>query len=92
MPKHARFGFDAAHAPAHDADAVDHGGVRVGAHEGVRVEHAVFFEDEFGEVLEIDLVDDADGGRDDAKGLEGLHAPLEEFVAFAVAFEFETEV
>jgi hypothetical protein len=37
-------------------------------------------------------VDDADARRDDLEGVEGLHAPLEELVALAVALEFEIEV
>ena len=37
LAEHAGFGLDAANAPADDAEAVDHGGVRVGAHERVRV-------------------------------------------------------
>ena len=92
LAEHAGFGFDAAHAPAHDADAVDHRGVGVGADEGVRVEHAVLLEDQLGEVLEVDLVHDADRRRDDAEGLERLHAPLEEFVALGVATEFLAQV
>ena len=32
LAQHHRFGLDAADPPAHDADAVDHGGVRIGAH------------------------------------------------------------
>jgi hypothetical protein len=92
LAEHAGFGFDAADAPADDAEAVDHGGVGVGADEGVRVENAVFFKDAFGEVFEVDLVDDADAGGDDLEGVEGLFAPFEEFVALAVAVEFEVEV
>ena len=92
LAEHARFGFDAAHAPADDADAVDHRRVGVGADERVRVEDAVLLEDQLGEELEVDLVDDADGRRDDAEGLEGLHAPLEELVAFGVAAEFLAQV
>jgi hypothetical protein len=37
-------------------------------------------------------VDDADAGRHDLEGLERLLAPLEEFVALAVAGELEFEV
>jgi len=92
LAEHAGFGFDAAHAPTDDADAVDHGRVGVGADEGVGVEDAVLLEDELGEVLEVDLVDDADCRRDDAEGLEGLHAPLEELVALGVAAELLPEV
>ena len=41
LAEHAGFGLDAAHAPADDAEAVDHGGVGVGADEGVGVVDAV---------------------------------------------------
>ena len=36
-PSMRGFGLDAAHAPAQHAEAVDHGGVRVGADERVGV-------------------------------------------------------
>ncbi len=35
LAEHGGFGFDAADAPAENAEAVDHGGVRIGADEGV---------------------------------------------------------
>ena len=35
LTEHDGFGLDAAHAPPHDAQAVDHGGVRVGADERI---------------------------------------------------------
>jgi len=38
---HHRLGLDAADAPAQDAQAVDHGGVRIGADERVGEGHAV---------------------------------------------------
>ena len=53
---------------------------------------AVIPEDALGEVLEVDLVDDADAGGDDVEGPEGLLAPLEEFVALAVADELDLHV
>ena len=37
LAQHDGLGLDAAHAPAHDADPVDHGGVGVEPHDGVRV-------------------------------------------------------
>ena len=64
----------------------------VGADEGVRIENAVFLEHALGEVFEVHLVDDADAGRHDLEGVEGLLAPLEELVALAVAVELEVEV
>jgi hypothetical protein len=80
-------GLYAADAPAEDAEAVDHGGVAVGADEGVGHRDAVLDDDALGEVLEVDLVDDAGGGRHHGEVVEGLLAPLQELVALAVALE-----
>ena len=92
LAEHAGFRFDAADAPADDAEAVDHRRVRVGADECVGVEDAIFFEHAFGEVLEVHLVNDADAGWHDFEGIECLLAPFQELVAFAVAVEFKVEV
>ena len=67
LAEHAGLGLDAADAPADDAEAVDHGGVGVGADEAVGVgeEGAVGLflgKDATGEVFEVHLVDDADAG------------------------------
>ncbi|CAB4872705.1 unannotated protein [freshwater metagenome] len=91
LAEHRRLGLDAAHAPAQEAQAVDHRRVRIGADErvgiGLRRALAVLDEDDAREVLEVDLVDDAGVRRNDLEGLEGLLAPLEELVALAVALE-----
>jgi hypothetical protein len=76
LAEHSGFRFDAAHAPTDDAEAVDHGGVGVGADEGVGVEDLVFIEDAFGKILKVNLVDDADAGGDDVEGVEGLLSPF----------------
>lgn len=64
----------------------------VGADEGVGEDGGasvllVAGEDALGEVLEVDLVDDAGGRGDDAEVGERLLAPLEEAVALVVALE-----
>src|SRR5262249_14268093 len=46
----------------------------------------------FGEVFQINLVDNANARRDQAKGLERLLAPLEELIALAVALELHLQV
>ena len=92
LPEHAGLGFDAADAPADDAETVDHRGVRIRADERVGEGDPVALQDAAGEVLEVHLVADADARGDDAEGVEGLHAPLEELVALAVALEFEFHV
>ncbi len=92
LTEHAGLGFDAAHAPAHHAETVDHGGVGVGSHQGVGVVDVLLLEDPLGEILEIDLVNDADSRGDHREGLEGLLAPLEELVALAVADELDFHV
>ena len=95
LAQHRGLGLDAADAPADDADAVDHGGVRVGTDQSVGIVQAriVRIISQAGsEVLEIDLVDDADAGRDHLEGLEGSHAPFEKAVALLIALELALEV
>ena len=92
MPEHRGLGLDAADAPADHADAVDHRGVRIGADQGVREHHVARPADPAEQVLEIDLMDDADAGRHDLQALEGLHAPFQEGIAFAIALELERDV
>ena len=89
-------GLDAADAEAEDAQAVDHGGVRVGADAGVGVglQLAVDLtgEDGAGQVLDVDLVDDAGARRDDLEVLERGLAPAQELVALAVALVLDLDV
>lgn len=92
LSEHACFGFDATHAPTNDAEAIDHGGVGIGADEGIGVENVVLIENSFCEILEIDLVDDTDSRRDHSESIEGLLSPLQEFVAFLVTDELDGEV
>ncbi|MOA06091.1 hypothetical protein D3C78_1257130 [compost metagenome] len=44
------------------------------------------------QVLEVDLVDDAEARRHDAESVEGLHAPFHELVALLVALELQLHV
>ena len=79
LAEHGGFGLDAADAPAQHAEAVDHGGVGVGADErvGIRDCLAVDFrgEDDAGEVFEIDLVADAHARRHGGEVAEGRSGP-----------------
>ncbi len=79
LAEHAGLGLDAAHTPADDPEAVDHGGVGIGADESIRVVEirAGSLEHALGEVLEVDLVNDPDPGRDNLEGAECLLPPLE---------------
>ena len=58
LAEHGGLGLDPAHAPAEHAQAVDHGGMAVGADQrvGQRDDFAVDLtpEDGFGEVFEVD--------------------------------------
>ena len=93
LAEHDGFGLDAADAPAHHAEAVDHRRVAVRAHQRVgegdrlsvpiaRTQH-----DDLRQVLQVHLVDDAGGRRHDAEVVERLLPPLEKLVALAVALE-----
>ena len=46
----------------------------------------------FGQVFQIDLMDDADAGRHDLEGVEGLHAPFEKLITLAIALKLDLEV
>src|SRR6185295_12954105 len=87
--QHAGLGLDAAHAPAHDADAVDHRRVRVGAEHGVREPDAVLLPYAAREIFHVDLVNDAVAGRHHAHGLERTLGPFHERVALRVALELD---
>ena len=92
LAEHAGFGFNAAHAPGQNTDAVDHGGVRVGADGGVGIVDPFFFPDAARQVFQIDLVADAVARRYHADAVKGLFGPLEEGVTLAVALEFDFHV
>ena len=89
LAEHAGLGFNAADTPGDDADAVDHGGMRVGTEYGIGKPYAVFFPHAARQVFHVDLMDDAVAGRDDADGLERALRPFDEAVALGVAFEFD---
>lgn len=56
--------------PAKDAQAVDHGGVRVGSHHAVRVDETVADLHHSGQILQVHLVDCADVRRNHIHVLE----------------------
>ena len=73
LAEHRRLGLDAADAPAEHAEAVDHGGVRIGADAGVGIGDVIFRRPRragphrLRQVFEVDLVADAGAGRHDAE-------------------------
>ena len=89
LAQHGGLGLDAAHTPAQDAQAVDHGGVGVGAHAGIGVglgdAVGLVGEDDAGQVLDVDLVNDAGARRDDAEVGQCPLPPAQELVALGVA-------
>ena len=92
LAEHGRLGLDAAHAPAEHAQAVDHRGVRVGAHQRVGERLAVARLHHACQVLEVHLVADAGVGRHHLEVVEGLLAPAQERVALPVALELDLGV
>ena len=76
LAEHSRFGLDPADAPADDTEAVDHRRMRIRADKRIREINAIPLENSFRQIFEIDLMDDADSRRDDAKAVERLSSPL----------------
>ena len=79
-----------------DAEAVDHGGMRIGADEGVGIggQETVLLPqlDGGGEVLQVDLVHDAHAGRHDPEVVECALRELEQLVALGVPAELQRHV
>jgi hypothetical protein len=96
LTQHCGFRFDSAHAPAEHAQAVDHGGVRVRANDGVGIGAVAAFgvvvKNHATQVFEVDLVDDAGVRWHDFEIAESGLAPAQKGVAFAVALEFDLVV
>ncbi len=96
LSEHRGLGLDAAHAPAEHAEAIDHGGVRVGADQRVGIgaldAGLVVGEHHARKVLDVDLVHDAGVGRDDLEVAECRLAPAQERIALAVAGELDRVV
>ena len=66
--------------------------MRVRADQRVRIKDAILPLNTLGEVLEIDLMTDADARWYDFEAVEGLHAPLQKLITRAVAFELHLHV
>ena len=87
LAHHGRLGLDPADAPADHPEAIDHRGVAVGAHQAVRVQPLTVVPDHLGQILEVDLVDDAGGRRHHPEVGERRLAPLQELVPLLVSLE-----
>ncbi len=93
LAEHGGLRLDAADTPAQHAQAVDHDGVRVGAHERVAERPPVLGgEDEPGEVLEVHLVADAGARWDHAEVPERALGPAQHLVALEVARVLDGDV
>ena len=93
LAQHGRLGFDAADAPAEYSQAVDHGGVGIGADQrigkGRRACRLARRENHARQVFQIHLMADAGVWGHHLEILEAFLAPAEESVALDVALKFE---
>ncbi len=89
LTQHRRFRFNAAHAPAHHAESVDHRRMAVRTHQAVRKCRAVAHSHHVGEIFEIDLVHDPHRGRHHAKSREGLLSPAQELVTLYISMKLQ---
>ena len=98
LTEHRRLGLDAADAPAQNTQPVDHRGVGIGPEQRIGIRQRLLArrtgrgEDDPGQILQVDLVDDSGIGRNDLEILEGILAPAEERVPLTVAAELEVGV
>ena len=96
LSEHRSLGLDAANAPAKHAKGVDHRRMRIGTNERVRQRNLAASDlahvNHGGEMLNVDLVDDAHARWHDTQPTEGTLAPAEEAVALAVALVLALDV
>ena len=96
LTEHGGFRLNAAHAPAEHTDAVDHGGVRVGAEHGIRIGPALAVlvrgKHHAGEVLQVHLMHDTCARRHDLEVVERFLAPAQERVTLLIALELDFDV
>ena len=96
LAEHCRFRFNPAHAPAQHTEAIDHGGVGVGADQrvGEGVGAAVFVLGPHGtaQIFEVYLVANPGAGRDHAEIIEGILPPAQKRIALAVALHLDIDV
>ena len=92
LAEHHRFGFYPSNPPPQAAEAVHHGGVRIGADQGVGegLQGPVLRRGchHLGEVFEVELVADSLPRREDPHPLEGSLGPFQKRVAFRIPFVF----
>ena len=98
LAQHGSFGLNAANAPAEYAEAVNHRGVRVGAHQCVGISQRLAGltvrsnEDNARQIFQVDLVHDAGVRRHDCEILKSRLSPTQEGVAFLVAQKLQLGV
>ena len=96
LAQHRGFRLDAADTPTEDADAVDHGGVRISAHQRIRVGHQLTIlldaKHHARQVLQVDLVHDPGVGWHHPEITEGVLAPAQETVTLLVTLELDDVV
>ena len=89
LTEHDRLSLDTADTPADNTKTIDHSSVRISSHNGVWVKHAVLLEDDSGEPLKVDLMDDTVAGWDNTEVAESRLSPLEEGESLLVALKLD---
>ena len=96
LAEQRRLGFDPAHAPADDAEPVDHRRMGVHADDRIRISQRrpvlLRAENHLAQVFQIHLVADAGVRRDHFKVTEGLLPPAQEGIALGATLIFDLGV
>ena len=93
LAEHGGLCFDAADAPAENAQPIHHRGMRIGAHQRIRIGRRAAVRravaNHARQIFEVHLVADARIRRHHLEILQSLLPPAQEFVALDVALEFQ---
>src|SRR6266508_4196036 len=92
LTQHCGLGFDAADAPTHNSQTIDHRGVRVRTHQRVRIVEAISFPGVLCEKFKVDLMTDSDARRNHSEAIKGLCSPFQKLVTRVVALKLHLHV
>ena len=96
MAQHRGLSFNATHAPTQHAQAINHGGVRIGPYqsigEGIGIAIHIARPHRLPQILQIHLVTNARTRRHDAEIIKRMLPPAQKLVALLIALHFQFHV
>src|SRR5215813_546796 len=92
LTQHRGLCFDSAHSPTDDSQTIDHGRMRVRTDQRIWKVKAVLFPNTARQILQIDLMTNANSRRNNSEAVKCLRSPLQKLVTRIVPPELHPNV